>query len=153
LQRAERDLGILKMAWPGRYRGDRGPQRDKLFAQALRMELAAAGENLKELRVVARALIDEAKAGNIRAIQELGDRLDGRPVPMLEHSAPSGSLERRKLTYEIVHVTREEIDTRDRERELDLDDYHEVNAIDGNGHDHADSENKAVNGSGHEQRE
>jgi hypothetical protein len=115
------------------------------------MELAAAGEDLKELRAVARALIDAAKAGNIRAIQELGDRLDGRPVPMLEHSAPSSSLERRKLTYEIVHVTREEIDTRD--RELDLDDYHEVKAIDGNGHDHADSENKPVNGSEHEQRE
>jgi hypothetical protein len=40
----------------------------------------------------------------------------------------------------------------DRERELDLDDYHEVNAIDGNGHDHADGENKPVNGGGHEQQ-
>jgi hypothetical protein len=143
------------MGWKKGQSGNPGGRpfgSEKTFAQALRMELAAAGENLKELRVVARALIDEAKAGNIRAIQELGDRLDGRPVPMIEHTALSGSLERRKLTYEIVHVTREEIDTRDRERELDLDDYHEVKAIDGNGHDHADSENNAVNGSEHEQQ-
>jgi hypothetical protein len=115
------------------------------------MELAAAGEDLKELRAVARALIDEAKAGNIRAIQELGDRLDGKATQMLEHTAPS-SLERRKLTYEIVHVTREEIDNRDRDRDLVVD-YQEVKTVNGNGHDHADSENKPVNGSGHEQRE
>ena len=108
------------------------------------MELAAAGEDLKELRAVARALIDEAKAGNIRAIQELGDRLDGKPTQMLEH-APS-SLERRKLTYEIVHVTREEIDNRDRDLVVD---YQEVKTVNGNGHDHADGEIKPVNGNGH----
>jgi hypothetical protein len=139
------------MVWPGRYRGERGQQRDKLFAQALRMELAAAGEDLKELRAIARALIDEAKAGNIRAIQELGDRLDGKPTQQLEHTAPS-SLERRKLTYEIVHITREEIDNRDRDRDLVVD-YQEVKTVNGNGHDHADGENKPVSGSEHEQRE
>jgi hypothetical protein len=138
-------LAFQKMVWPGRYRGERGQQRDKLFAQALRMELAAAGEDLKELRAVARALIDEAKAGNIRAIQELGDRLDGKATQMLEHSAPT-SLERRKLTYEIVHVTREEIDTRDRNLVVD---YQEVKTVNGNGHDHADGEIKPVNGNGH----
>jgi hypothetical protein len=110
------------------------------------------------LREIADVLIAEAKAGNIQAIRELADRLDGKPVPTLELSGPGGgsTLERRKLTYEIVHVTRDEIDARDRERErdLDLDDYevNEVKAIDGNGHNHADSE-KAANGDGHEQQE
>jgi hypothetical protein len=126
-----------------------GQQRDKLFREALRMQLAQAGENLKALREIADVLIGEAKAGNIQAIRELADRLDGKPTQMLEHTAPS-SLERRKLTYEIVHLTREEIDNRDRELVVD---YQEVKTVNGNGHDHADSENKAVNGDGHEQRE
>ena len=128
-----------------------GQQRDKLFREALRMQLAEAGENLKALREIADVLIAEAKAGNIQAIKELADRLDGKPTPLLEHTAPS-DLPRRKLTYEIVHVTREEIDNRDRDRDLVVD-YQEVKAINGNGRDHADGEIKPVNGNGHEQRE
>src|SRR6516162_10095237 len=112
------------MAWPGRYRGERGQQRDKLFREALRMQLAQAGEDLKALREIADVLIGEAKAGNIQAIKEIADRLDGKPMPMLEHAGPS-SLSRRKLTYEIVHVTREEIDNRDRDRDVVVD-YQEV---------------------------
>jgi len=124
-----------------------GQQRDKLFREALRMQLAEAGENLKALREIADVLIAEAKAGNIQAIKELADRLDGKPTPLLEHTAPS-DLPRRKLTYEIVHVTREEIDNRDRDRDLVVD-YQEVKAINGNGRDHADGEIKPANANGH----
>src|SRR5499427_10251892 len=126
-----------------------GQQRDKLYREALRMELAAAGEDLKKLREIARVHIEKAAAGDMQAIKELADRLDGKPMPMLEHAEPS-SLPRRKLTYEIVHVTREEIDNRDRALVVD---YQEVKAINGNGRDHADGEIKPVNGNGHEQRE
>jgi len=82
-----------------------GQQRDKLFREALRMQLAQAGEDFKALREIADVLITEAKAGNIQAIKELADRLDGKPTQMLEHTAPS-SLPPRKLIYEIVHVTK-----------------------------------------------
>jgi hypothetical protein len=129
------------MGWKKGQSGNPGGRpfgSDKLFVQALRMELAAAGENLKELRAVARALIDEAKAGNIRAIQELGDRLDGRPTQML---AAEGSRDRRKLTYEIVHVIeeREQVEAKE-DRDL-LVDYSEIKTNgNGNGADHADSE-------------
>jgi hypothetical protein len=126
-----------------------GQQRDKLFREALRMQLAQAGEDLKALREIADVLIAEAKAGNIQAIRELADRLDGKPTQMLEHTAPS-SLPRRKLTYEIVHVT----ETKEPLQNDDLVvDYQEVKAIDGNGRDHADGEIKPVNGNGHAQRE
>ena len=105
-----------------------GQQRDKLFREALRMQLAQAGENLKALREIADVLIAEAKAGNIQAIRELADRLDGKPAQMLEHSGPEGG-PIRKLTYKIVHVTKtqEQLDN-----ENLVVDYHELN---GNGRD------------------
>ena len=57
-----------------------GQQRDKLYREALRMEIAAAGEDLKKLREIARAHIEKAAAGDMQAIKELADRLDGRPA-------------------------------------------------------------------------
>ncbi len=48
------------------------------FADALRMEIAAAGEDHKALRRVAKVLIENAESGDIRAIRELANRLDGK---------------------------------------------------------------------------
>ena len=63
----------------------RGQQRDKPFRDALRMEIAAAGEDHKALRKVARALLDKASEGDVSAIRELGDRLDGKPAQSIEN--------------------------------------------------------------------
>lgn len=54
------------------------PNRDKWFKEALRQEVAACGDRHKALRRVAAALLREAESGNVQAIRELGDRLDGR---------------------------------------------------------------------------
>jgi len=74
------------------------------------MELAAAGEDMKKLREIARAHIEMAAAGDMQAIKELADRLDGRPAQILEHSGPD-SEPITKIVNEFVHVyeTREEI--------------------------------------------
>ena len=56
----------------------RGQQRDKPFRDALRMEIAAAGEDHKALRAVARALIAKASDGDVQSIKELADRMDGK---------------------------------------------------------------------------
>ena len=56
----------------------RGQQRDKPFRAALMLEIAAAGENHKALRAVARALVEKASTGDVQAIKEIGDRLDGK---------------------------------------------------------------------------
>jgi hypothetical protein len=56
----------------------RGQQRDKPFRDALRLEIAAAGQDHKALRQVARALLVRAQDGDVRAIQEIGDRMDGK---------------------------------------------------------------------------
>ena len=64
----------------------RGQQRDKPFRDALRMELAALGEDSKALRSIARSLIAAASEGKMDAIKEIGDRMDGKPAQAMEMS-------------------------------------------------------------------
>lgn len=59
-------------------------RREKPFGQALRMEIAAAGEDLKALRVVAKMLLAKAQEGDLQAIKELADRTDGKAVQQLD---------------------------------------------------------------------
>jgi hypothetical protein len=42
------------------------------------------------LDLIARAIVDAALAGNMRAAQEIGDRLDGKPAQNLNHSGSIG---------------------------------------------------------------
>src|SRR5215468_11441928 len=94
-------------------RNPRGQQRDKIYREALRLELAdmSEGIDLKKLREIARTHIEKAAAGDMQAIKELADRLDGKPAQMLEHSGPD-SEPITKVVNEIVHVyeTREQIE-------------------------------------------
>src|SRR5215467_3186332 len=84
-------------------RPPRGQQRDKPYREALRMELAAAGEDMKKLREIAKVHIARCEAGDMQAIKELADRLDGRPAQILEHSGPdSNPIE--KIVNEIVYM-------------------------------------------------
>lgn len=55
-----------------------GRRAEKPFRDALRMELAAAGEDSRALRKIAKALIDNASEGKLDAIKELADRVDGK---------------------------------------------------------------------------
>lgn len=57
-----------------------GRKAEKPFRDALRMELAAVGEDHKALRLIARNLIDMAMndGGKLDAIKELADRSDGK---------------------------------------------------------------------------
>ena len=58
------------------------PKAGHLFADALRMSLAAKGPNgVKKLRMIADALVEKAIGGDIAAIREIGDRLDGKSRP------------------------------------------------------------------------
>src|SRR5262245_38273450 len=93
-------------------RNPRGQQRDKIYREALRLELAdmSEGVDLKKLRQIARAHIEKAASGDMQAIKELADRLDGKPAQMLEHSGPDSN-PITKVINEFVHVheTREEL--------------------------------------------
>lgn len=61
-----------------------GRKQEKPFADALRMELAAAGEDHKALRLIARALIEKASTGDMQAMKELADRTDGKPSQQVD---------------------------------------------------------------------
>ena len=53
---------------------------DKPFAEALRLEILDAGTDNKRLRRIAAALIRKAEEGDLQAIQQVADRLDGKPA-------------------------------------------------------------------------
>lgn len=60
-----------------------GRPKDKPFADALRMEISAAGEDHKALRAIARNLINLAQKEELAAlpaINAIADRLDGKPA-------------------------------------------------------------------------
>jgi hypothetical protein len=71
-------------------RNPRRQQRDKIYREALRLELAdmSEGADLKKLRQIARAHIEKAASGDMQAIKELADRLDGRPAQILDLNDP-----------------------------------------------------------------
>jgi rRNA-processing protein FCF1 len=60
--------------------------KDKPFAEALRLEIADAGQDHKALRKVARALLDKAALGDVQACREVADRLDGKPTQAIEQT-------------------------------------------------------------------
>lgn len=74
----------------------KGGRKDKPFRDALVMEIKAAGEDHKALRAIANALLLKAQEGDIQAIKEIADRLDGKPLQEQQHSG--------EVTQSIIHV-------------------------------------------------
>ena len=65
-----------------RYFGDPGYETQRPFADALRIELAAAGGNQRALRAIAHNLLflaQQPEMTALPAIREIADRLDGKP--------------------------------------------------------------------------
>ena len=55
-----------------------GRRKEKLFADAMRMEIKEAGDDNYKLRQIARKLLDMAEKGDMAAIKEVADRIDGK---------------------------------------------------------------------------
>lgn len=75
-----------------------GRRAEKPFADALRMELAALGEDHKGLRAVAKQLISKATSGDMQAIQELANRTDGKVAQQVNLADADGD----KLVIQLV---------------------------------------------------
>jgi hypothetical protein len=133
-----------------------GQQRDKLYREALRLVLAEdpnapfppvseADGPMKRLRAIARTHVKKCEEGDMQAIKELANRLDGKATQVVEQHDGEGQPMRR-IVCEIVHVheTREALVERDdgplliehQEEKSPLTNGHQEPLTDGhNGHD------------------
>jgi hypothetical protein len=64
---------------------------DKAWREAIRVSVNEEDANgIKKIRRLADQLVALALDGDVGALKEVGDRLDGRPAQALEHSGPDG---------------------------------------------------------------
>jgi len=73
---------------PGRSGTNKGAE--KPFRDALRLAINEAQDDKKRLRLVAEKLIERAETGDVQAIKEIADRLDGKSVQQSEHGGLDG---------------------------------------------------------------
>ena len=64
-------------------------KNNRLWAETLRR--AVIQSDAERLRQIAEALIDKAASGDVSAIKELGDRIDGKSVATTELTGVDGS--------------------------------------------------------------
>lgn len=73
---AERVIG--RPFQPGQSGNPAGRPKSKPFREALDRALKAAGDDKASLEAVASALVGKAMMGDVPAIKELADRMDGK---------------------------------------------------------------------------
>jgi hypothetical protein len=66
------------------------PNRAKPFTDALRVALLSGGG--RRLRIIADKLAEMAEAGDMQAIKEVGDRLDGKCAQVIERGDVSAEV-------------------------------------------------------------
>ena len=69
-----------------------GPKSDKLWRDALMVAVKRemAGGKSRKLAKLADALVDRALDGDVAALREIGDRLDGKPTQGVELGGTEG---------------------------------------------------------------
>ena len=63
---------------PGQSGNPNGRPKSKPFKEAIQRALAEAGDDKTALQAVATALVGKAMLGDVPAIKEIADRLDGK---------------------------------------------------------------------------
>ena len=71
--------------------GNQNAKKAKIWSDALRKELDG-NQNAAKLRKLARKLIEMAEEGNIQAMKEIGDRLEGKPAQAIEGTGTDGEI-------------------------------------------------------------
>ena len=72
--------------------GNKNGQKNKIWSDAIRRELAGT-RNQKKLNDLAKRLVDKALTeGDMQAFKEIGDRLEGKPAQMIEGTGEGGKI-------------------------------------------------------------
>lgn len=89
-----------------------GNQLSKKFGMwRAALDRAITQEDGKRLRAAAERLLDMAAEGDMQAIKELGDRIDGRPAQTVIHQGDEDSPVQAKLTIEFIRATDPDLGT------------------------------------------
>lgn len=75
---------------PGNQNAAKGKQWRAAIERALEARTASRVDGKKELDAVAEKLVEAAGSGDISALRELGDRLDGKPHQSSDVSVEGG---------------------------------------------------------------
>lgn len=79
-----------------------GSKSDKEWRDAIRLAVhdvrTVGGKKIKNLRILAEKLVDRALDGDVSALKEIGDRLDGKPAQAMALTDADGG----PLVLEIV---------------------------------------------------
>lgn len=77
---------------PGQSGNPNGRPKSKPFKAALQKALDAAGDDKDMLKLVADALVGKAMMGDVPAIKELADRLDGKVSQPIDGDGEGGPI-------------------------------------------------------------
>ena len=88
----------------------KGSKPDKLMKDAIMLALhrEAQGEDgkpTKKLNVIAAKLVQLAEGGDLQAIKEINDRVDGRPAQQINHADDTGEGPM-KVLFKTVYETK-----------------------------------------------
>ncbi len=86
----------------------KGATADKFWSEAVRLAVYREtegddGKKKKRLNVIADKLCAMAMEGDIAAIKEIGDRLEGKPRQAVEHSGEGGG----EIIFKTVYETKD----------------------------------------------
>lgn len=82
--------------------GNTNKQEGRSFAGALRRTLYEAGTDRERLLTIANVLVTKAEEGDMQAIKEVADRLDGKPAQTVDVGNKDGEPFKSKVTVEFV---------------------------------------------------
>ena len=90
-----------------RKQASNGGKPDKLMRDAIMVALkreadAGDGQKTKKLYQIAEKLVDLAVSGDMQAIKEVNDRVDGKAVQAMEHTGEGGGP--MEIVRRIVHA-------------------------------------------------
>lgn len=76
--------------------------KHKPFRAALNRAIDSAGSNPKAMDNIARKLLQMAESGDVQAIREVADRLDGKPAQTVGGDPESGPIQIQEIKRVII---------------------------------------------------